>query len=215
MLIVEEDPATRFSITSWFRGCGYSVAPIPRYGTLLRAYEESRPDLVLVDQTLKGMAFLGVLRLQSNVPIIVIARPGDTEDTRIRALELGADDVISPGREMLARARAVLRRAQQLTNLDSTVLHIDRVSRQIRKGGKLIPAMPEREFELLAFFAASPHRAFNHSELLEEVWGVPMDRRHVKAVIEHVYRLRRRIEDNPERPKHLITVRGVGYRFEP
>lgn len=213
MLIVESDPASRLSITSWFDAAGYTIAPTRPRLPMLRAFELSSPDIVLVDQTVGGLAFIKVIRDCSDVPIMAIASTTDSEESRIRTLELGADDIVMPGKEMLARARALLRRVARGMPYSNT-LQIDLDSHQVRKGNQVIE-LPHREFELLAHLAASPHKVFKHAELLQDLWGLPLDAARLVTITEYVYRIRRKIEDDPAHPCHLVTVRGAGYRFEP
>lgn len=212
MLIVESDPTVRASLHSWFRGAGYSIVQLPAGASKIRAFEAAHPDLVLIDQTSDGLVVLGALRERSTVPIMAIATSNDTEATRIGVLELGADDVVAPGREMLARARALLRRIARQVATDE--LFIDLQGHQVRKGDQRID-LPKREFEVLAFLASSPRRVFSHMQIMDGVWGAKSSEQRITTVAEHVYRIRHRIEDDPVRPRYVVTVRGAGYRFEP
>jgi two-component system phosphate regulon response regulator PhoB len=133
---------------------------------------------------------------------------------------LGADDYVikpfSPA-ELSARIASVLRRVRPSdaqTRLDFDGLQIDRASREVTVRGQVVD-VPAREYEVLAFLASSPRQAFSREQLLEQVWGSSGNRQGAATVTEHVRRLRRRIEEDPEHPRWLKTVRGVGYRFDP
>jgi DNA-binding response OmpR family regulator len=151
--------------------------------------------------------------------VIMLTARG-TEEDRVVGLELGADDYVakpfSP-RELTARVKAVLRRANsQLPEGDGTIeagdLGIDLGAREVRVRGELL-ALTAREFELLAFVARQPRRVFRREELLEHVWGYTYG--DTSTVTVHIRRLREKIEDDPSAPRHLATVWGVGYRFDP
>lgn len=180
------------------------------------------PDLVLLDLEMPGMSGLEVLtrlRRAGAVPVIVLSgHAGESE--RVLALELGADDyVVKPFlvRELPARIRSVLRRAQPAGRRPEMVfgpLAIRVDERQVLLDEAVVETTP-REFDLLAKLASAPQRVFSRKELLEEVWGSSRDWQDPATVTEHVRRLRRKIETDPEDPRWLQTVRGVGYRFVP
>ena len=144
-----------------------------------------------------------------------------TEEDRVAGLELGADDYVakpfSP-RELTARVKAVLRRARggvaDISGplLAAGVLEVDLVAHQARRSGQPL-TLTVKEFDLLAYLMSHPDRAFRREELLEAVWGYSVG--DTATVTVHMRRLREKIEDDPAEPRHLCTVRGVGYRFEP
>jgi DNA-binding response OmpR family regulator len=188
----------------------------------LKRADAQSPDLVVLDIMLPGLDGLEVcreLRSRAPVPVIMLTARG-TEEDRVVGLELGADDYVakpfSP-RELTARVKAVLRRANsQLPEADGTIeagdLGIDLGAREVRVRGELL-ALTAREFELLAFVARQPRRVFRREELLEHVWGYTYG--DTSTVTVHIRRLREKIEDDPSAPRHLATVWGVGYRFDP
>jgi len=152
--------------------------------------------------------------------VIMLTARGEETD-RVVGLELGADDYVtkpfSP-REVVARVRAVLRRSATATSEPPRVvvvcdLEIDGPKRELRRGG--VPVrLTRKEFDLLYLLASTPGRAFTRSELLEDVWDFAWDG-DTATVTVHVRRLREKLEDDPSNPVHLITVWGVGYRFDP
>ena len=183
------------------------------------------PDLIVLDLMLPGLGGLEVCRriqALAPVPIVMLTAKGDETD-RIIGLELGADDYVakpfSP-RELVARVKAVLRRANaplQPVGAGATVLHAGRVSidvaaHEARRNGEILP-LTAREFELLVHLIRHPRHAFRREDLLERVWGSRYG--DTSTVTVHVRRLREKIEDDPSGPKHLVTVWGVGYRWEP
>ena len=167
-----------------------------------------------------ALATILALRSISEVPLVAIVDAQRTVDP-VDVLESGADDFITnpcPPRDVAAKVRAWLRRidAEPNTGLRKHYgeLELDFDAREVRKNGELI-AVPPREFDLLAFVAQRPRRAFSRHELLEQVWSASDHWLGPATVTEHVRRLRHRIEDEPARPRLVQTVRGVGYRFEP
>jgi DNA-binding response OmpR family regulator len=160
------------------------------------------------------------MRERAPTAVIMLTAKGEETD-RVVGLELGADDYVtkpfSP-REVVARVRAVLRRSPAEANGPSGViavgdLEIDGPRRELRRGGVPVK-LTRKEFDLLMLLASNPGRAFTRSELLEEVWDFAWDG-DTSTVTVHVRRLREKIEDDPSDPRRLITVWGVGYRFEP
>jgi DNA-binding response OmpR family regulator len=163
------------------------------------------------------------LRERADTPVVLLTAKGEEVD-RIVGLELGADDYVakpfSP-REVVARVRAVLRRGERLRDdedrgpdvLEFDDLTIDRARREARRGDTTMH-LTRKEFELLDFLASQPGRTFSRTELLEEVWDFAWDG-DSSTVTVHIRRLREKIEEDPSDPRRLVTVWGVGYRFEP
>ncbi len=182
------------------------------------------PDLVVLDLMLPGIDGIEVcrrLRAEAPVPVIMLTARGD-EDDRVVGLDLGADDYItkpfSP-RELTARVKAVLRRAAGTVTtpdlpgrIEAGDLVIEVAAHEVRRGGNPIP-LTAREFDLLVFLAARPRRTFRREELLEHVWGYTYG--DSATVTVHVRRLREKLEPEPSVPRHLNTVWGVGYRWDP
>jgi two-component system response regulator ResD len=183
------------------------------------------PDLVVLDLMLPGLDGLEVCRRMRNVaPIpVVMLTARASEDDRVAGLELGADDYLpkpfSP-RELTARVKAVLRRANGSVGAATAAsavlragdLELDPVAHEVRRNGEPL-ALTTKEFDLLAHFLRHPNRAFRREELLEGVWGWTYG--DTATVTVHARRLREKVELDPSDPRHLRTVWGVGYRFEP
>ena len=202
---------------------GYRVAEMADGEALLKAMNEQPPDLVLLDVMLAaedGMDVLANLRRKSDVPVIMLTARGKELD-RVLGLKLGADDYVvkpfSPS-ELTARIASVLRRTSRRpdsgTTLDFGALAIDVPTREVRLDGELVETTA-KEFDLLAFLARSPRQVFSRAQLLEQVWDSSSDWQAEGTVTEHVRRIRRKIEQDPDNPRWVKTVRGVGYRFEP
>jgi DNA-binding response OmpR family regulator len=169
-----------------------------------------------------GLDVLGDLRKNSDIPVILVSALAEEAD-RVIGLKMGADDyVVKPfsAAELSARIESVLRRAQMrgtpqaTTKLAFDGLVVDPATREVTMGGSKIE-MTAKEFDLLAFLAASPRQVFSRDQLLHQVWGSSSAWQSDATVTEHVRRLRRKIEEDPDNPRWIATVRGVGYRFEP
>ena len=202
---------------------GYRVAEMADGEALLKALSDQPPDLVLLDVMLAaedGMDVLASLRRKSDVPVIMLTARGKELD-RVLGLKLGADDYVvkpfSPS-ELTARIASVLRRTSRRpesgTTLDFGALAIDIPTREVRLDGEVVETTA-KEFDLLAFLAGSPRQVFSRAQLLEQVWESSSDWQAEGTVTEHVRRIRRKIEQDPDNPRWVKTVRGVGYRFEP
>jgi len=166
-----------------------------------------------------GLAFLHHVRQSSEVPVIVLTARTDETD-RVVGLELGADDyVVKPfsPRELVARVRSVLRRArpaEEHSTLDYGDVSIDARARTVTVSGRQV-VFRAREFDLLHFLASSPRQVFSRGQLLNSVWDSTTEFSDVSTVTVHVRRVRQKIEDDPLHPRWIVTVRGVGYRFDP
>lgn len=181
-----------------------------------------RPDLVVLDIMLPagdGLSLLRNLRRTSDVPVILLTSRSEEAD-RVVGLELGADDyVVKPfsPRELAARVRSVLRRTRYpaaVDRLEFEGLVIDPSSREVHVAGHLVEMRP-KEFDLLAFLAASPRQVFSRGQLLEQVWHSPTEFQDLSTVTVHIRRIRQKIESDPLHPRWITTVWGIGYRFEP
>ena len=225
VLVVEDDADVRHLLLRLLERDGYVVTEARDALAAMEAIGADPPDLVLLDLGLPdvdGMELLERIRGRSGVPVIMLT--GRTaEHDRIAGLRGGADDYVakpfSPG-ELIARVESVLRRANashrtdELQDLAFEGLVIDRGAREVRVGDAVV-GVTAKEFDLLAFLAAAPRQVFTREQLLRQVWESSADWQDGATVTEHVRRLRRKIETDPDRPRWLVTVRGVGYRFEP
>jgi DNA-binding response OmpR family regulator len=223
VLVVDDEPMVREVLTRYLEKAGFHVDVAEDGEQALAAYATSPPDLVLLDLMLPRIGGLEVfrrMREQGPAAVIMLTAKGEETD-RVVGLELGADDYVtkpfSP-REVVARVRAVLRRSAPLETDPRRVvvvdgLEIDGPRREVRRGG--VPVrFTRKEFDLLFLLASNAGRAFTRSELLEDVWDFAWDG-DTATVTVHVRRVREKIEDDPSSPRHLVTVWGVGYRFDP
>jgi DNA-binding response OmpR family regulator len=224
VLVVEDDPTVRDVVARYLERAGIDVDAVSDGETALKAAAARWPDLVVLDLMLPrvdGFEVCRRLRAVAPVPVIMLTARGD-EDDRVTGLELGADDYVakpfSP-RELTARVKAVLRRSTEpiaaLPASPSVIevqeLSIDFAARESRRDGVYL-ALTAREFDLLAFLARHPRQTFRREELLENVWGYTYG--DTSTVTVHVRRLREKIEEVPSEPVHLVTVWGVGYRWD-
>src|SRR6202049_1362775 len=203
---------------------GFQVAAATDGATGLVQVRKSPPDMLLLDLMLPKLSGLEICRdirrdqALNRLPILMLTARGDEAD-RVVGLEMGADDYVtkpfSP-RELIARGKAVLRRAEPPTDSPRIIeigkLAIDPASYRVSHSGKAVP-LSTLEFRLLYYLASRPNRVFTRDQLLDAVWGTD---RFVtpRSVDVYVRRLREKIEPDPENPMHLKTVRGAGYLFE-
>jgi two-component system, OmpR family, response regulator ResD len=224
ILIVDDEPMVRDVLTRYLEQEGFTVRTAEDGPEALELAASAAPDLVVLDLMLPGLDGLEVLRRlreRGPTPVVLLTAKGGEID-RVVGLELGADDYVakpfSP-REVTARVRAVLRRGRP--DLDADLpqvvtfgdLEVDRMKREARRDGAALK-LTRREFELLDLLTSQPGRTFTRSELLEGVWDFAWAS-DSSTVTVHVRRLRAKIERDPSSPEHLLTVWGVGYRFEP
>lgn len=203
---------------------GFSVAKVYDGEAALDAARSGKPDLLLLDLMLPGIQGLELCRMlrrdprTASLPIIMVTARGDEMD-RVLGLEMGADDYVTKPfsvRELLARVRAVLRRRTERTEAPEEVLErgavrINLSTCQVSVGSRQAD-LSAKELRLLAFLARQPGRVYTREQILDQVWG---DEVYVepRTVDVHIKRLRARIEENPEKPLLIQTVRGIGYRF--
>jgi two-component system response regulator ResD len=224
ILIVDDEPMVRDVLTRYLEHEGFTVRTAEDGPEALELAASAAPDLVVLDLMLPGLDGLEVLRRlreRGPTPVVLLTAKGGEID-RVVGLELGADDYVakpfSP-REVTARVRAVLRRGRPDLDADQPQvvtfgdLEVDRMKREARRDGATLK-LTRREFELLDLLTSQPGRTFTRSELLEGVWDFAWAS-DSSTVTVHVRRLRAKIERDPSSPEHLLTVWGVGYRFEP
>ena len=222
MLVVDDDPTVSDVVRRYLERAGFAVTLSADGQSALEVYQRERPDLVVLDLMLPGLSGLEVCRrlrvMDPGLPVIMLTALGEESD-RVLGLELGADDYLtkpfSP-RELVLRVQSVLRRAQAqpapaAQTLTDDGLVVD-VARRIARLDGADLALTVREFDLLVFLMRHPGRAFKRAELLEAVWGWTFGDQSTVTV--HVRRLREKIEADPAAPKRLLTVWGVGYRYE-
>ena len=222
ILVVDDEPTVREVVVQYLQRDGYVVHQLDRGDLVDEAVTAFQPDLIVLDVMLPGLSGLDVLRAigPNTIPVIMLTARVDEVD-RVLGLELGADDYVtkpfSP-RELVARVRTVLRRAQPSAGSDATIRFDDLVielrSREVTLDSHVV-ALTAKEFDLLAFLAASPRQVFSRSQLLHSVWDSSPEYQDPATVTVHIRRLRHKIETDPENPRWISTVWGVGYRFEP
>jgi DNA-binding response OmpR family regulator len=222
VLVVDDEPIVREVVVKYLRREGFRTLEAGDGDTACALVERERLDLVVLDLMLPGTDGLAVcrwIRARSTLPVIMLTARGEEAD-RIVGLELGADDYVtkpfSP-RELAARVRTVLRRAQEPVLRDARLtfgeLEIDAATREVRLGGSALK-LTAKEFDLLWFLASHPRHVFSRDQLMDRVWGyeAALD---TGTVTVHIRRLREKLEEDPSRPRRLETVWGAGYRFVP
>ncbi|MFU8946155.1 response regulator [Mycetocola zhadangensis] len=223
ILLVEDEAALSEPLAYLLEREGYEVEVAADGPTAVTAYMASEPDLVLLDLMLPGIPGTEVcrqIRAVAQTPIIMLTAK-DSEVDIVVGLELGADDYVTKpysSRELLARIRAVLRRRQSdESDLDEAVLEAGSVRMDVERHTVEVrgteTAMPLKEFELLELLLRNAGRVLTRGQLIDRVWGSDYFG-DTKTLDVHIKRIRSRIEESPSEPKMLVTVRGLGYRFE-
>ncbi|HET9114479.1 MAG TPA: response regulator transcription factor [Gaiellaceae bacterium] len=222
VLVVDDEPIVRDVVVRYLERDGFRTLTASDGDSARSLIEEREPSLVVLDVMLPGTDGLSLcrwIRGRSSLPVILLTARGEEAD-RIVGLELGADDYVtkpfSP-RELAARVRTVLRRSNGAVPPRETVsfgeIELDGGSREAHRAGTAV-RLTAKEFELLWFLASHPRHVFSRDQLMSRVWGyeAAVD---TGTVTVHMRRLREKIEADPSRPRHLHTVWGVGYRFDP
>ncbi len=223
LLVVEDEESFSDALSYMLRKEGFEVAVAGTGPDALDEFDRSGADLVLLDLMLPGLPGTEVcrqLRLKSNVPVIMLTAK-DSEIDKVVGLEIGADDYVTKPfshRELLARIRAVLRRGGELEDeidaaLEAGPVRMDVERHVVTVDGKAI-ALPLKEFELLELLLRNAGRVLTRMQLIDRIWGADYVG-DTKTLDVHVKRLRAKIEPDPTAPRFLVTVRGLGYKFEP
>jgi DNA-binding response OmpR family regulator len=222
VLVVDDEPMVREVVTRYLEQEGHLVTGVDDGAAAAQALLDDRYDLVVLDlmlPSIDGLSVLRDLRSRTGTPVIVLTARGE-EDDRIAGLQLGADDyVVKPfsPRELVLRVTSVLRRAGTPVTVDVLALGdvtIDTATREVWRDGAAIE-LTRREFDLVSFLARAPRQVFTRAQLLAQVWDSSPEWQDPATVTVHVGHLRRKLERDPSHPRHLVTVRGVGYRFDP
>jgi two-component system response regulator RegX3 len=224
VLVIEDEPSFADALTIGLQREGFRVAVAVDGQSALDRFEHLAPDIVLLDVMLPGISGLDVcreLRNRSQVPIIMVTAKSSEVDAVV-GLELGADDYVAKPyrlRELVARIRAQLRRNDfrvehpELTRrieAGDVVIDVERHEVMVR-GEKT--GMPLREFELLALLASSPGRVLTREQLISRLWGSDYVG-DTKTLDTHIKRLRAKVEEDPQNPVRIVTIRGLGYKYE-
>ncbi len=222
LMLVEDEPSIAEGLTISLEAEGFRVEWVDNGADAVRQWERIRPDLILLDLMLPGVSGTDVCRTirgRSDVPIIIVTAK-DEEVDRIVGLELGADDYLTKpfsSRELVARIKAVLRRAPIIDVMDvdapaeAAGVRVDRVRHEVRVDGELLQ-LPPKEFDLLAELVENAGRVMTRDHLIATIWGADYVG-DTKTLDVHIRRLRTRVEQDPADPVRIQTVRGVGYRF--
>jgi two-component system, OmpR family, response regulator RegX3 len=228
VLVVEDEESFADALTVGLEREGFRVTHAADGPSALRRFAEGEFDLVLLDVMLPGLSGLDVcreIRSSSAVPIIMVTAKGEELDTVV-GLEVGADDYVAKPyrlRELVARMRAVLRRRDQrddatdvATRSDAPLrvgdVSLDPVRHEVTVRGEPV-ALPLKEFELLELLLAHAGRVLTRDTLIDQVWGSDYVG-DTKTLDVHVKRLRGKVEDDPRNPTRLVTIRGLGYKYE-
>ena len=223
ILVVEDEESFSDPLSYLLRREGYEVSVADDGPAALEEFERNGADLVLLDLMLPGLPGTEVcrrLRSRSNVPVIMLTAK-DGEIDKVVGLELGADDYVTKpysSRELVARVRAVLRRGTEpeqssVATVEAGPVRMDIERHVVTVDGQPV-AMPLKEFELLELLLRNAGRVLTRMQLIDRVWGSDYVG-DTKTLDVHVKRLRGKIEPDPASPRHLVTVRGLGYKFEP
>jgi DNA-binding response OmpR family regulator len=226
VLLVDDDPVLADMVLRYLRRDGYEVEWVADGALVVDCVTRDGPDLVILDLLLPnrdGRELCREVRRRSNVPILMLTALGGESD-RVAGFEAGADDYLAKPfsvRELVLRVRAILRRTQaagdpgERTDTDNIVadgdLTVDFSSGEVRRGGELI-TLTGRERDLLVFLLRHPQDVFSRQQLLEQVWGWSHGDPSIVTV--QVRRLREKIETNPNQPERILTVWGIGYRYQ-
>ncbi len=231
ILVVDDEPMVREVLTAYLTRDGHQVVQSADGDDALRRFDRQVPDLVVLDVMLPGTDGLSMLRAirsrppgsGGRVPVLLLTARVEELD-RVLGLELGADDyVIKPfsPRELAIRVRKLLDRQRWGSDVGSGAdrlcfgeLDVDLRAREVRMGGQLVALTP-KEFDLLLTLATSPRQVFSRAQLLEQVWASAPEYQDPATVTVHVGRLRQKLEPDPNHPRWISTVWGVGYRFDP
>jgi len=223
LLVVEDEDSFSDALSYMLRKEGFEVAVANTGPGALEEFERTGADLVLLDLMLPGLPGTEVcrqLRTKSNVPVIMLTAK-DSEIDKVVGLELGADDYVTKPfshRELVARIRAVLRRHSEPDDLMPATLEAGPVRMDVERHVVTVDGtqvqLPLKEFELLEILLRNAGRVLTRMQLIDRIWGADYVG-DTKTLDVHVKRLRSKIEPDPGAPKHLVTVRGLGYKFEP
>jgi two-component system response regulator RegX3 len=223
ILVVEDEQSFSDPLSYLLRKEGYEVAIAEDGPTALEEFDRVGADLVLLDLMLPGLSGTEVcrqLRTRSTVPVIMLTAK-DSEIDKVVGLEIGADDYVTKpysSRELLARVKAVLRRGQESDELAPATLEAGPVRMDVDRHVVTVAgshvSLPLKEFELLELLLRNAGRVLTRHQLIDRVWGSDYVG-DTKTLDVHVKRLRSKVESDPGTPRHLVTVRGLGYKFEP
>jgi two-component system response regulator RegX3 len=223
LLVVEDEESFSEALSYMLRREGFEVAAAATGPDALAIFDRSGADLVLLDlmlPDLPGTEVCRALRAKSDVPIIMLTAR-DSEVDKVVGLELGADDYVTKpysARELVARIRAVLRRRTESADLLPGILEAGPVRMDVDRHTVAVAgspvALPLKEFELLEMLLRNAGRVLTRLQLIDRIWGSDYVG-DTKTLDVHIKRLRAKVEPMPAKPRHIVTLRGLGYKFEP
>jgi len=222
IVIIEDDPGILLSLKDEFESQGYTVYSVEDGEKGLETAKQQRPDLIILDimlPVLDGYEICKRLRMEGDTTPIIMLTVKDKEIDRVLGLELGADDYVTKPfslRELMARVKAVLRRteerAKDLATYSFAQIDLDFKKYEAKKKGKKLDLTP-LEFQMLKLFIQRKGEVISRDDFLDKIWGEDNTYVSFRTVDSHIANIRKKIEDDPSNPKHIISVRGVGYKF--
>ncbi len=222
ILIIEDDPGILLSLKDEFESEGYTVYSAEDGEKGLGIAKQQRPDLIILDimlPVLDGYEVCKRLRMEGDTTPIIMLTVKDKEIDRVLGLELGADDYVTKPfslRELMARVKAVLRRteekAKDLATYSFAQVELDFRKYEAKKKGKKLDLTP-LEFQMMKLFIQKKEQVLSRDYFLDKIWGEDNTYVSFRTVDSHIANIRKKIEDAPSNPKHIISIRGVGYKF--
>ena len=222
ILVVEDEESFSEALSYMLRKEGYEVTVVETGPAALEEFDRSGADLLLLDLMIPGLSGTEVcreIRTRSTVPIIMLTAK-DTEVDKVVGLEIGADDYVTKpysSRELLARIKAVLRRGSEPDDSVEVIVEVGPVRMDVERHIVTVRStqvrLPLKEFDLLEVLLRNAGRVLTRSQLIDQVWGSDYVG-DTKTLDVHIKRLRAKIEEDPADPQHIVTVRGLGYKFE-
>jgi len=222
ILIIEDDPGILLSLKDEFESEGYTVSTAEDGEKGLEIAKQQKPDLIILDimlPVLDGYEVCKRLRMEGDTTPIIMLTVKDKEIDRVLGLELGADDYVTKPfslRELMARVKAVLRRteerAKDLTSYSFGQVELDFKKYEAKKKGKKLELTP-LEFQMMKLFIQKKEQVLSRDYFLDKIWGEDNTYVSFRTVDSHIANIRKKIEDDPSNPKHIISIRGVGYKF--
>ena len=222
ILVIEDDPGILLSLKDEFESQGYTVYSAEDGEKGLEIAKQQRPDLIILDimlPVLDGYEVCKRLRMEGDTTPIIMLTVKDKEIDRVLGLELGADDYVTKPfslRELMARVKAVLRRteerAKDLATYNFAQVELDFKKYEAKKKGKKLELTP-LEFQMLKLFIQKKEQVLSRDDFLDKIWGEDNTYVSFRTVDSHIANIRKKIEDDPSHPKHIISIRGVGYKF--
>lgn len=222
ILIIEDEPGILLSLKDEFESEGYTVFTAEDGEEGLTITGQQKPDLIILDimlPVLDGYEVCKRLRMEGDTTPIIMLTVKDKEIDRVLGLELGADDYVTKPfslRELMARVKAIFRRTEQratdLANYSFGQIELDFIKYEAKKKGEKLELTP-LEFQMLKLFIQRKEQVISRDDFLDKIWGEENTYVSYRTVDSHIANIRKKIEDDPSNPKHIISIRGVGYKF--